>query len=571
MRVVGRGARRSPVERQLPFLGLAIAIGLLVLILPTALRPPPDRANSGAELSPDAPPDDAGDSIVEALARAASPGAGGGGATADGAPGAVGVDAGLAAAPDAEPPRAPRSQCFGNPPRQVESVYAPPCVPRFVGDNGGATARGVTASDIRIAILCAATGCGREGEVTDASAGNSYVDRTVNDLRKYFNSHLELYGRQLRFFVVEEGDSDDEAQQRAMARRAVDQYDAFAAYVQNGFGKIDTLARLGVPIITGGFHNQEVHRELAPYVWASTSISEDSADFGSDYLCKKLVGRTPFPTGDALIDYSSPRTFGLISNDSRRFGSTDTLLRFLDQRCGVRPDPVIRYTGLSDNSVATAVARLRQANVSTVIYHADLFTAVAFTHMADQNQYRPEWFITGFGGMEVPTVVRSYSPSQWRNAFGISLEEVAMPPGGSECARAIRAVDPGFNPPTLFVCDELWVELVQLLGAIQMTGPDLTADHLTQTIPHLPGRLPDASAPWAMAGSFGPTDWSYSDFAVEMWWDPAAMHPDGKAGAYRHPNCGRRYERGGFTTEPSAAFTPDSVTGLQFGACQWSS
>src|SRR5690349_12991936 len=33
-------------------------------------------------------------------------------------------------------------KCVGNPPRQIEDPQSPPCVPFFVGDNGGATWKG---------------------------------------------------------------------------------------------------------------------------------------------------------------------------------------------------------------------------------------------------------------------------------------------------------------------------------------------------------------------------------------------------------------------------------------------
>src|SRR4051794_36874756 len=42
--------------------------------------------------------------------------------------------------------------CVGDPPRQIEDPQSPPCVNYWKGDNGGATAYGVTRDEIRIAV-----------------------------------------------------------------------------------------------------------------------------------------------------------------------------------------------------------------------------------------------------------------------------------------------------------------------------------------------------------------------------------------------------------------------------------
>src|SRR5688572_25910879 len=41
-------------------------------------------------------------------------------------------------------------RCVGDPPRQVEDPQSPPCVPYWVGDNGGSTSKGVTRDSIKV-------------------------------------------------------------------------------------------------------------------------------------------------------------------------------------------------------------------------------------------------------------------------------------------------------------------------------------------------------------------------------------------------------------------------------------
>src|SRR5439155_17384244 len=68
-------------------------------------------------------------------------------------------------------------RCVGDPPRQIEDPQSPPCVPYWQGDNGGATSKGVTADEIRIAVP----------KMTDTDA----------QFAAFFNSRFEFYGRKL--------------------------------------------------------------------------------------------------------------------------------------------------------------------------------------------------------------------------------------------------------------------------------------------------------------------------------------------------------------------------------------
>lgn len=564
------GIRRVDSRRgnkYVPFAYLGAILLTAFSVLPSALRPPPDGANTSGALSPDAPPDATPDQILQAIAQARSTTAGGFG----GDEGGEGEDGsgpgGSTTTTTTTPTRPSRAQCYGSPPRQLESVYAPPCQPAFVADNGGATARGVTANEIRVAFICFGGGCGREGEITEESTG---AGATLNALRTYFNQRLELYGRQLRFFIVGGNEGTNEEAMKAAARRAVDAYQVFAAVNSTGPGYLSEFARLHVPVFTRAQLNEHFHATNAPWVWDSTFLGDDAADHASDYLCKKLAGRRPFPTGDNVyIDYDQPRKFGLISfGGGENTSTTQRLLDYLDQRCGVEPDPVIEVTVFAPDSpaVATAIAQMAQARVSTIIYHTDVFTGTALTQAAEGQQYYPEWFYTGFGGHDINAgLARAMVRSQWRNAFGLTLREMVRDARDSECHRAVRAVDPGIDVEQQ-MCTDYWTSMVQLFGAMQVTGPNLTPERLVATIPKMPITKPDRRTPWAMSGFFGAADWSYSEYAAETWWDPNAPNVDGLAGAYRFPNCGYRYSRGEYDSSPPLAFT-DGVTGVNVEEC----
>src|SRR5437867_957482 len=92
--------KQSRTSHIAPIAFALIAMLGVILLLPSALRPPPDRANQSAELSPDAPPDQFQSSIIQALGRGSTSTAGvdtqqasgSGGATGTGpAPGGTGT------------------------------------------------------------------------------------------------------------------------------------------------------------------------------------------------------------------------------------------------------------------------------------------------------------------------------------------------------------------------------------------------------------------------------------------------------------------------------------------------
>src|SRR4051812_20669249 len=73
---IQRGGEKR-IERYLPLAYFALAVILVIILLPTILRPPHTQSQTTAELSPDAPPD-AQQSIVSAFNRGSTGTAGNG-------------------------------------------------------------------------------------------------------------------------------------------------------------------------------------------------------------------------------------------------------------------------------------------------------------------------------------------------------------------------------------------------------------------------------------------------------------------------------------------------------------
>lgn len=112
---------------------------------------------------------------------------------------------------------------------KIPSVYAPQCVPRFIGDPPGSDHPGVDEETIRVVVY--------EGEQDDqaramltaqgwdaASADDVHAD--IEEYAEIFESHLETYGRKidLHFFEAT-GGGDEEA--RADAIYVAEELNAF--------------------------------------------------------------------------------------------------------------------------------------------------------------------------------------------------------------------------------------------------------------------------------------------------------------------------------------------------------
>src|SRR5438094_9782323 len=110
-------------DNAVPVAYLVLAIGLVAVLLPTALRPPTPQSPQTAQLSPDAPPDNKTESLISSLNRASSGTAGSSsnlGGTGDG----TGGGPATTLPPANTPTTGPTLSCphgYGNPPRQTES------------------------------------------------------------------------------------------------------------------------------------------------------------------------------------------------------------------------------------------------------------------------------------------------------------------------------------------------------------------------------------------------------------------------------------------------------------------
>ena len=263
------------------------ALGLVVVLLPSVLRPPQQPPTQTAELSPDAPADEDQQSIISALNRGQS--------------GTVGgeLPGELDTSPAHTLPIAPAKRqilgCprgFGTPPRQWQSVYAPPCVPVFKGDNGGATWHNVTGDLVRVGVRHLVHTCTESGPIPfHQDPSESACGRTLRVLQSFFNTTYELYGRQIQFVSLPATADFNapSAQQQAAAEQADNEYKVFAA-TTIGYKFNEELNRRG--LVTFGMPSSR-HRYVtnAPHQWSFMPDLTLDDEVGAELVCKALRGK----------------------------------------------------------------------------------------------------------------------------------------------------------------------------------------------------------------------------------------------------------------------------------------
>lgn len=535
---------------------LAIALALVFALLPTALRPPPDQANAAAELSPDAPPDENQDSIIAALNRGSTGTAGAGtgeGGLGDGVGGIGGGPGGT------KPAACPRG--FGNPPRQIASVYSVPCALAFSGDNGGATYKGVTASEVRVAIVHSTPTfqTSYDGPVpTTPQDGETTADRTYRVYQEYFNRAFQLYGRRLQLYSFRP-DVTEESNRAKVAE--ADTLGVFAVFADQA-PALDEAARRKILAWGGYQYGAGWFKDKAPFAWSWHMDGTKQMEFMSEYICKKLVGKKAVHAGDPDFK-TKTRKFGAFNfDDSVNWGPAvgPDLKRFLKRDCDTEI-VMVNYADSSSSDLATGVAKFRQEGVTSVIMLTEYQGPLYVPASATAQGYFPEWILTGRWLQDANGIGSNADPAQWKNAFGISARQAQRPWEDMDWWHAYKSLDPNADPDA-YVGEFLFYPLLQILNGVQRAGPKLDPQSFEQGLFSWGKRFGNPGS--AVGGGFGPGDYTFPDDITEIWWDPTAKDPSAAAsnrnagtaspGAYVYVRNAQRYKLGEIPREDSLVF-----------------
>ncbi len=509
-------------SRSVPFVYGAIAGILLIIIAAMAFVFVPASPPQIAEFAPQAV-----EQIEDSPKQQSSQfGSGAGGVCAKGqlceGPDTVGIS----------PPRrviekARVRRCIGDPPRQTEDPQSPPCVNYFEGNNGGATGKGVTRDEIRVAIMPLNGSGGRFSR-----APNAQLEMLV----AHFNRRYEFYGRVIRTVYLDpKGDETNPAVQRAMAQRAAEELDAFAV-VGTSYPSTDhrvfyaELARRGVIGIAPDpdYMTQSDLAAGRPFLWTYGATLDQLLRNDAEWMCKSLADRPARWAGAQLS--ASRRSFGILRTVPPAGAQDVSLITSGLARCD-SPAKVVDAPaagpGITTNDYRLPVAQLQSDGVTSIFCVCggeDFYYATA---AAQDNRYEPEWVLSGQLNSSSGNAGHI---AQLPRTFGMAGINKMIRDEDQPWYHAIQEIDSQTTPFTPQNDGDreslamIYHTLLVAASGVQWAGPSLTTANFEKGLLGLRFANPGSGQPpyWQASVGFGPDDRSMMDDYALVYWDVAA-------------------------------------------------
>lgn len=430
---------------------------------------------------------------------------------------------------------------------QTLEPYSPPCI-TFEGVNGGATSLGVTKDTITITF--------REGDlpsiyaVAGQVAEKANIRDTKEDIRRtidayidYFNKKFQLYGRQVRIqYFKGQGDQLSEffgggtEGANADAIQVAQEIAGFADISALTTPYAEALARQKVIAIPPVHMSRQWYEDHAPFAYG---VLVDCSRLGSslvDWMMKRIWGRSAQYAGDPAYR-TQQRSLGMIVPEEPWYqecansGGDD--LKARGGSFAHRINYTLDFQRLSQEA-AGMVAQMKDRGVTTVVCMCDPVLPLFLTTQATQQEYHPEWVITGTALTDVDLLGQIYDPEQWRHAFGISFLGDVNQGVKAESYRAYKAVR---SDEPAFIHDVLYYPILMLFLGLHGAGPNLTPESFERGLFSYP-RTAGETGNW----SFSPGDRTATDDAREVYWDPTATSPfNGQPGRWMTTLDGNRY------------------------------
>jgi hypothetical protein len=445
----------------------------------------------------------------------------------------------------------------------------PPCA-LWSGDNGGTTADGVSATQVKVIRWL-----GQLDDATKAilqanklSDDDATIERAFQALFSYSNHHYETYGREVVFENFEaSAPSNNQEAMIADASQIAGKH-PFAVIEGNPAAAMPTvlareLGALGVLCLCTTSLTTSFYQDNPNIMSTGLPTDTDYCNFAAEYIGKRLAGKNATYAGDELNPAQGfkrkQRVFGLLYVNGA-LGVHDPELEKVRTDCdsafaqfGITFAAHVSYIydpGKNQSEVSNMISQLKQAGVTTVVPIVDPLSPILITPEATRQAYFPEWFVTGTGLSDTTTAGRLYDQNQWRHAFGMTPLWVTW------IDRKVGAVYRAYHDARRGDADGSEGVLIEVYGArigtlfrgIHMAGPNLTHDTYRQGMyayPATPVGGGTASHPYVYVTPDAPTD--IKDFA-EVYYDITARGNDerGEAGTgmMMKTDLGARYQLG---------------------------
>jgi hypothetical protein len=446
---------------------------------------------------------------------------------------------------------------------RLVSIYAPPCVEPFEGDNGGATSPGVTADTIKVVQyvpdprlnpLTAATVSGAGADISPESA-----IETIQGFADLYNKLYETYGRTVEvegYVGTGAGDDVEKAKADAIAIAEKEPFmviggpptgasPVFAAELASRGIVCGPTCSLAIP--------EHLVEEYEPLLWQTGPTPNQAAA-----LAAEMIGNLAGP-GEAELagddaTRSKDRVYGLLHYDNVD-GDHEAVFEALRDALadnGIELATDVEFTldlARAQENARTNISKLKEAGVTTVIYYGDPLTPGSLTEEATAQDYHPEWVLGPSYLMDTTIFARLTDTEQWKNGFGISLIGAR---GEQKTNGAFRIWDWAYGglPPNN-TANVLNPPLMATFTGIHLAGPDLTPESFRDGLFRYPPSGGGPTEPQISRGDhdvWPGMDWGGIDDASIIWFDPAVTGEDevgnDGVGMYRYAKGGERYAIG---------------------------
>lgn len=458
----------------------------------------------------------------------------------------------------------------------VPTYFAPPCYAPFESDNGGETSPGVTADTIKIVLYQSPDDDPIIQAIVKPSSDDTGAqsEDTIRNMLDYYETYYETYGRDVELEVYRSGAAvDDEVAARADAVTIAEELDPFMVWggpLLAGKPFAEELAAQGViSLQLGASSPPSLYVDNAPYLLSVTLSPDQLRLHVAEYIGKRLAGDPAEHTVPPLSEQE--RVFGTVYLETGPESAvTNDNFEAALAEYGVEPAVSIPYAdpiSLQDD-VASVIARLKDEGVTSVVFFGDPLAPGTLTGAATDQEYFPEWILTGSALVDTTVYARSYDQEQWAHAFGVSTLTARADPN----VTGSYALYQWWNCAAPQADDSIGLLLAYpavTYAVLAGIGPELTPESFTGGMfaaDPTPRAITNPSLSWGDKGIWPDTDYHGIDDATEIWWDPDATGPsetrnEGQ-GMYQYVDGGTRYLPGEWPDSPPRVFDPEGAVSL---------
>jgi hypothetical protein len=445
-----------------------------------------------------------------------------------------------------------------------------PCYAPFTGNNGGATATGVTDTTIKVVVYLPQADDPVLKFIYAQINDTDTPDDTWATYQKYndmYAKYYETYGRKvqlIRFNAT--GNIQDSVAAIADAATISQDIKPFMVLggplLTNAFA--DALASAKVACVScAPGQPDDWYNKRAPYVWDIQKDTEQSQLMAAEYIGKRLANHPAVNAGGDLK--GKPRVFGYIhvvaSDTDKQLEQEFT--SNLESKYHVKFADIEAYASPLDlaGSGRDLITRLKAKGVTSIVFAGDPLAPQTLTKVATQQDYTPEWIITGSALVDTTAFSRTYDQAQWSHAFGPSNLAARLDPNAAGSLYLYKWYY-GETAPASHTAPVILPNIQFLYFPLQAMGPDVTAANMQTTLfnaPVTPGTPISPQLSYGNHGFYPNDDHTAIDDQTEVWWDPAATGVDelGESGTgmYEYVDGGKRYLPGQWPKTVPDVFT----------------